>query len=72
MEDGKTLKSYMVSIQIEVVTNDDNTVESIRLHDIKNEPFPINLWCDFLQRLRQITTGKEVYFIHKGTCDKEI
>ena len=53
-------KSYMVDLSIEVFTEDDEIVKAIHLHSVKNELIPLHLWCDFFERLGQMTPGEKV------------
>lgn len=56
-------KSYLINMRLEVVTNDGETVNTIHIHGIDNEPVPLLLWCDFLERLGKMTPGENVLFV---------
>ena len=57
------MKSYMIDMSIEVMTEDDETVKAIRLHGLKNELIPLHLWCDFLERLGRMTPSEKVMLV---------
>lgn len=68
MEEGK--KSYLMNMQLEVVTDDGETVKAIHIHGVDNEPVPLPLWCDFLERLGRMTPDESVLFVGKHTVRK--
>ena len=57
------MKSYLIELSMEVLTEDDETVKAIHLHGVKNELIPLHLWCDFLERLGQMTPGEKVMLV---------
>lgn len=63
---AKETKSYMVSMQMEIVSDDAHNVKALRIHGFHNEQMPALLWCDFLGRLGQMTPGEDVMFIQNG------
>ena len=65
-EKKKPLKSYMLSLQMEIVSDDDEHVKAVRIHGFQNEPLPLALYGDVLQCLTRMTPGKEVMFIQNG------
>ena len=60
------LKSYIADIQLEIVSDDDNTVKAIRIHGFHHEQIPVFLWCDLLRRFGQMTPNEEVLFVQSG------
>ena len=65
-------KSYLMNMQLEVVTDDGETVKAIHIHGIDNEPVPLPLWCDFLERLGRMTPDESVLFVGKRTERKPL
>lgn len=65
-------KSYLMNMQLEVVTDDDETVKAIHIHGIDNEPVPLPLWCDILERLGRMTPDESVLFVGKRTERKPL
>lgn len=66
MEDEK--KYYMIDLSMEVMTEDNETVKAIHIHGIKNDPVPLSLWCDFLERLGRMTPDEMVMFVTGERC----
>lgn len=66
MAEDRKLKSYMTSMQMEIVSDDDKTVKAIRIHGFQNEQMPVSLWCDLMQRFGKMTPGEEVMFVQNG------
>lgn len=65
-------KSYLMSMQLEVVTDDGETVKAVHIHGIDNEPVPLPLWCDFLERLSKVVPDGSVLFVGKRTERKPL
>lgn len=66
MDKDKEQKSNMVDIKMEVVATGSYNVEGIRIHGFSNETMPVTLWGDLLNRIGQMTPGKDVMFISNG------
>ena len=58
-------KSYLMNLQLEVLTDDGETVKAVHIHGIDNEPVPLQLWFDFLERLSRITPDGSMLFVGK-------
>lgn len=66
------MASYLINMQLEVVTDDGETVKDVRIHGIENEPVPLPLWCDFLERISKVVSGGSVLFVSKRTERKPL
>ena len=60
------MKSYLMNMQLEMLTDDDETVKAIHIHHLNNEPIPLQLFCDFLERLNRMVPDESVMFVGKG------
>ena len=60
---AKEKKNYLMNLLLEVVTDDGETVKAIHIHRIDNEPTPLVLWCDVLDRLRSMMPDESVLFV---------
>lgn len=56
-------KSYLIELSMEVLTEDDETVKAIHVHHLNNEPIPLQLFCDFLERLNRMVPEESVLFV---------
>lgn len=56
-------KSYLMNMQLEMLTDDDETVKAIHIHHLNNEPIPLQLFCDFLERLNRMVPEESVLFV---------
>lgn len=59
-------KSYLMDIQLSMVTDDDKKVKAIHIHQVNTESAPVYLWCDFLRRLAQMVPDGSVLFVGDG------
>ena len=57
------MKSYLMNMQLEMLTDDDETVKAIHIHHLNNEPIPLQLFCDFLERLNRMVPEESVMFV---------
>lgn len=59
-----------MDLQMEVLTDDGETVKAIRVHDMGHEPVPLPLWCDLLQRMSWMTT-ESVMLVGGGRVERK-
>ena len=57
------MKSYLMNMQLEMLTDDDETVKAIHVNHLNNEPIPLQLFCDFLERLNRMVPEESVLFV---------
>ena len=62
-------KSYIIDMSMEILTDDGENVKAVRIHDMKVEPMPVRLFCDFLGRLGQMTQGEPVMLVSDGPTE---
>lgn len=64
-------KSYLVNMQFSIVTDNGEKVKAIHIHQMNNEPVPLQLWCDFLGRLSSMLPDESVLFVGGGCKEIE-